>query len=90
MSPLILEILSSVSMAFGMTAMTVFSSRTESDKPLMAGTFVSGIVLVFCLLHFADLPEGTEVWLGIVGFLMGAVSSIGLYVALPFERTQSR
>lgn len=90
MSPLVVEIISSVSMSFGMTAMTVFSSRTESDKPLMLITFISGIILVFCLLHFADLPDGTAVWLGIVGFLMGLVSSIGLYVARAFERTQSR
>jgi drug/metabolite transporter (DMT)-like permease len=89
MNALLADILCSLSMAFGMTAMTAFSSRTETDKPLMGLTFGSGVILVFCLLRFADLPEGTAVWLGIVGLLMGLVSSLGLYIARMIERGPS-
>lgn len=90
MNELVSQVLCALSMAFGMTALTVFSSRTENDKPLMAFTFVSGAILIFCLLYFSDLPAGTDVWLGIVGMLMGVVSSIGLYVAKVFEDRHSR
>lgn len=90
MNILLGQVLCALSMAFGMTALTVFSSRTENDKPLMIFTFISGAVLIFCLLYFSDLPPGTEVWLAIVGILMGVVSSLGLYIAKVFEDRHSR
>jgi hypothetical protein len=56
----------------------------------MALTFGSGVILVFCLLRFADLPDGTSVWLGIVGLLMGILSSLGLHIARTIEREPGR
>lgn len=71
---------------FGMTAFTVLSVRSETDKPMMIGMFLWTMPLVTLIFALAGLPPDLGWTVGLSGLAIGILCVLVIFVARHVER----
>lgn len=85
MSQLGLILLAALALAFGVTAFTTVSVRSENARGLVASTFVVSFIVLVALFFWAGLPGEVTATIAGVGLMIGILCSVLLRAARHFE-----
>ena len=75
------DLLAAVALAFGTTAFTTFSVRSEDSPRLVGATFIWSVPVIFLIFFRVDLPPVLTMQVALGGFGIGLVSCAGLAFA---------
>jgi hypothetical protein len=78
--------LCSLGLAFGITAFTTFSVRTESHPSLFVSSFVVSVLAIDALMWANRIPYDMATLLTGVGVVIGAAFTVGIRIARWAER----